>query len=122
VAMPQAKKRQAVLIATILVIVLAVAIFVTADAWILVLTAVLVLVMNFASPVDDTPDLPNSPFKVWFFVAGACGGVALIVLGDGSDVAVGVFLLVLTLPALWMVRQGRNPWWMRGWADYSRRR
>jgi predicted MFS family arabinose efflux permease len=125
VGVSQTKKRGAVLLLTILGVVIAVAIFVSAEAWIFVPAALIVLAMHLASPLDDEPDVPNSPFKVLLYIATACGGVVLIVLGLTSQTAyltIGALLLFVSLPALWMVRQGRNPWWMRGWADYWNRR
>jgi hypothetical protein len=47
--------------------------------------------------------------------------VVLGVVSRPSLLVAGAVLLGVSLPQLWMIRQGRNPWWMRGWADYSGR-
>jgi hypothetical protein len=123
--MSQAKKHGAVVIAAGLAIVVAVAVFVTAQAWTFVPALAIVLGIHLASPIDDDPGVPNSPLKIAFFVAMFCFGLLLVVLGFTSKtiyLLAGAALLCITIPALWMIHHGRNPWWMRGWADYSGRR
>ena len=66
----------ALLIAASLVVIVAVALFVTAEAWAFVPAAAIVLVVQLASPIDDDPNVPNSPVKValsWHrSAAGSC--------------------------------------------------
>ena len=122
--MSRAKTLQALSILTGLVSIVLVALLATPDAWTLIPTFIVVLTVVLASPVDDEADVPNHPVKVWLVRAGAFGGLVCVVLGFVSQPALlvaGALLLCVSLPQLWMIRQGRNPWWMRGWADYSNR-
>jgi hypothetical protein len=100
VAVSQTEKRGAVLL---LGVVIAVAIFVSAEAGTFVPAALIVLAMHLASPLDDEPDVANSPVKVFLFTAAACGGVVLIVLGltsETAELALGALSLFVSLPAL----------------------
>jgi hypothetical protein len=122
--MPHAKKRGALLIGAMLLAVVIVAIFVTAAAWTAVPGIAITLAIHLASPVDDDPTVPNNPFKLWLFVVSACAGAVLIVFGLSSHalfVLIGASLLALSLPSIWVISQGRNPWWLRGWLDYRGR-
>lgn len=121
--MSRAKLKGALLTVGILVTVVLVATFFATNAWLLTPAILIALAVQLASPVDDAPDVPNHPFKAWLFGACACGGVILVVVGATSkptDLAIGALVLAMSLPALWMIHKGRNPWWMRGWADYKR--
>jgi hypothetical protein len=60
-------------------------------------------------------DLPNSRFKLPFFVLCAALYVAAII--SGFLVPVFVVALVLVLPIIWIVAGGRNPRWLQGPLD-----
>ena len=115
--MSQAKRRGAIILAGLLVVAIA-------EAWVLAPGLAIALAIHLASPIDDDPNVPNSPWKLWLLWAMAGGGLALIVLGLTSKAAyvlIGTVWLAMSLPAIWVIRRGRNPWWLRGWADYRGR-
>ena len=119
--MSRGKRRGAIVLAALLVVDLAVAVAVVAEAWVLAPGLAIVLAIHLASPIDDDPSVPNSPWKLWLLVVMAGCGLALIVLGLTSGVAyvlIGAVWLAISLPSIWVIRRGRNPWWLRGWADY----
>jgi UDP-N-acetylmuramyl pentapeptide phosphotransferase/UDP-N-acetylglucosamine-1-phosphate transferase len=122
--MSRTKTRQALSILAGLAAVVLIALLANPDAWTLIPSLIVALAVVLASPVDDRADIPNSAVKVWLVRACALGGMVCVVLGVVSRpslLVAGAVLLGVSLPQLWMIRQGRNPWWMRGWADYSGR-
>jgi hypothetical protein len=122
--MSQGKKRGALFVASCLIVDVAVAVFLAAEAWVVAPGLAVVLAIHLGSPIDDDPSVPNHPLKLWLYVIVACCGLVLMVLGFTSKTdywLIGAFLLVLSLPSIWVIRQGRNPWWVRGGADYRRR-
>lgn len=76
------------------------------------------------SPVDERR-IPNHPSKLPFFVLIAGLAVVFIAVGRGSLnatlVVTGVFMLAISIPAIVMLRRGKNPWWFRGWLDFRRK-
>ncbi|MDA0185405.1 hypothetical protein OJ997_34180 [Solirubrobacter phytolaccae] len=78
-----------------MIVVIAIAIFVTAVAWMVVPGLVVTLAIHLASPVDDDPTVPNNPLKFWLFVLGACSGLVLIVLGASSTASYAIIGAVL---------------------------
>jgi hypothetical protein len=68
---------------------------------------------------------PNNPLKLPLALLGLAVACALMVVGitQGSWVliVVGVAAFALFAAQARVIRQGRNPWWNRALADYSRR-
>ena len=100
----QSKKRGLALIGTMLVLALLVGSIPGARlAWAAVVPLLVALLIQLAAPIDDDPDIANRPAKLPFFGVCTLAGLAATVWG------------------LVIIRQGRNPWWMRAPADYWRR-
>ena len=69
-------------------------------------------------------DLKSHPLKLPFFILLAALGLLFVVLGvlsgPDSGIVYGLFMLALTIPAIVVLRRGKNPWWLRGWLDHRR--
>jgi hypothetical protein len=66
-------------------------------------------------------ELPNSPLKLPFFEIGlvVCAGGAAGPAVAGRWVWTAALILggALSVPAIRVIRQGRNPWWIRSPLD-----
>jgi hypothetical protein len=70
------------------------------------------------------PPPENNPFKLPLFLACAFVGAVMAVVGALSGAwlyfVIGLVLLLISLGSARVIRQGRNPWWIR--APLDRRR
>lgn len=67
----------------------------------------------------DEPE--NNRLKLPFFVICLLAGAGLIVDGATTGrpviLALGLVGVVAALPPIWVIRSGRNPWWIRSPLD-----